>query len=219
MPTLDDIPPQLSRAKVCSLADVRNGFWHVNMDEYFRKLTAFRTPYGRYVWNRMPFGITPAPEVFQMKLHQCLEGLEGIFTIADDTLIVGEGSTHEEAVANHDQRMTKFRKRCQERNIRLNESKLQLKMTSLTYVGHLLTSEGLKPDPQKVAAVQHMPAPTDFKGARRLLGVVNYLARFMPLLADICRPIRQLTKMDVPWRWTEAEEEASFRENQKSYCF
>ena len=81
MPTLDDILPQLSRAKVFSLADVRNGFWHVNMDEYSLKLTAFGTPYGRYVWNRMPFGITPAPEVFQMKLHQCLGGLEGIFPI------------------------------------------------------------------------------------------------------------------------------------------
>ena len=82
--------------------------------------------------------------------------------------------------------MRKFLKRCQERNIRLNESKLRLKMTSLTYVGHLLTSEGLKPDPKKVAAIQHMPAPTDVKGARRLLGVANYLARFIPHLADIC---------------------------------
>ena len=131
----------------------------MNMDEYSRKITAFGTPYGRYVWNRMPFGITQAPEVFQMKLHQCLEGLQEMFPIEDDILIVGEGSTHEEAVANHDQRMRKFLKRCQERNIRLNESKLLLKMTSLTYVGHLLKSKGLKPDPQKVAAsaVQHMP--------------------------------------------------------------
>lgn len=108
MPTLDDILPELSRARVFSLADIRNGFWHVCLDEQSRRLTTFGTPYGRYCWNRMPFGIAPAPEVFQMKLQQELEGLSGVYPVADDIFIVGEGTTTTEANVSHDQRMREF---------------------------------------------------------------------------------------------------------------
>lgn len=87
MLTIGDILLDLSRAKVFTVCDVKNGFWHVTLDEESSYMTTFSTPYGRYRWLRMPMGISLAPEVFQRK---ALEGLQGIYVIADDILITGE---------------------------------------------------------------------------------------------------------------------------------
>ena len=76
--------PDLSKAKVFSVCDVKNGFWHVELDEDSSYLTTFGTPFGRYRWLKMPFGISPAPEYFQHRLDQAIEGLPGVRTVADD---------------------------------------------------------------------------------------------------------------------------------------
>ena len=202
VPTLDDILPELARARVFSIADVRNGFWHIAFDDESSELTTFSTPFGCYRWKRWPFGVSPAPEVFQMKLHQLLEGLPGVFAIADDILITGEGSSEVEATADHDRKLHAFLQRCQQNGIKLNKEKFRHRLTSVSYMGHLLTADGLKPDRQKVQAILDMPKPTDVSGIRRVLGVVNYLSRFTENLADLCRPLRQLTDKDNAWEWT-----------------
>ena len=82
--------------------DVRNGFWHVELDDESSRLTTFSTLFGRYRRKRMPFGIAPASELFQCKLEQQLEGLAGVKNIHDDILVLGEGNTVAEAISNHD---------------------------------------------------------------------------------------------------------------------
>ena len=139
-----------------------------------------------------------------------MEGLSGVYPVADDILIVGEGAAAAEATASHDRRMREFLQRCQVRNIKLNAAKFRFKVPSLQYVGHVLTSDGLRVDPQKIRAIREMPSPTDVAGVRRLLGIVNYLARFLPNLADKCTGFRRLTQKDVVWQWGESEE-ADFR--------
>ena len=86
---------RLAGAKVFTKCDVRNGFWHVQLDEQSSYLTTFHTPFGRYRWKRLPFGISSAPEVFQRKMHELIEGLDGVEVIADDFLIVGFGESAE----------------------------------------------------------------------------------------------------------------------------
>ncbi len=98
----------------------------------------------------MPMGISPAPEVFQRLLNQALEGLQGIHIIADDVLITGEGETVEMAYKDHDRKLRLFLDRCRQRNIKLYAEKFRLRQRELLYIGHLLTSEGLKVDPEKV---------------------------------------------------------------------
>ena len=98
MPTLDDILPELSKARVFTVADAKNGFWHVELDEPSSLLTTFGTPWGRFKWKRMPFGISPAPEEFQMRMDEALEGLTGVCAIHDDILIYGSGDSDEEAL-------------------------------------------------------------------------------------------------------------------------
>ena len=104
MPVVDDILPDIARAKVFSVLDLKSGFWHVRLDEYSSMLTTMGTPFGRFRWKRLPFGIAPAPEVFQQRLDEALMGLDGVIVIVDDILVYGEGDSVEEAEADHDQR-------------------------------------------------------------------------------------------------------------------
>jgi len=92
----------------------------------------------------MPFGISPAPECFQRKLDQNLQGFEGVYKVADDIVITGRGASKEEAVRNHDTNLVKLLERCRMRNLKLNREKLQLKCSETTFIGHVLTSEGVK---------------------------------------------------------------------------
>ena len=86
-PVLDDILPRLSKARVFSICDVSSGFWHVELDESSSRLTTFATPFGNFRWKRLPFGVSTAPELFQMHLDAAIDGLNGIAPIVDDILI------------------------------------------------------------------------------------------------------------------------------------
>jgi len=103
LPVIDDLLPELSKAKVFSVVDAKNGFWHVQLDTDSSFLTTFGTPWGRYRWTQMPFGISPAPEEFQRHLNTALAGLQGVVPIFDDILIYGVGETKAEAIESHDQ--------------------------------------------------------------------------------------------------------------------
>lgn len=211
IPTIDDILPDLYRAKVFTVCDVKHGFWHVKLEEESSYLTTFATPFGRFRWLRMPMGISPAPEVFQRMLTQALEGLPGIYLIADDVLITGDGDTQETALNDHDVKLRQFLSRCREKNIKLNSEKFRLRQQEVPYIGHLLTADGLKIDPEKIRAVRDMPRPTDVKGLQRLMGMVNYLSKFYKHLSDDCEILRQLTHKDNMWEWAEMHDNAFSR--------
>lgn len=156
----------------------------------------------------MPFGISSAPEEFQHRLDEVLEGLENVEVIADDIVIYGVGDSNEEAEASHDTAFRALLTRCRERNLKLNKKKIRFKMASVAYMGHILTPEGLAPDPEKVRAVQEMPRPLDAQGVQRLLGVVTYLAKFLPQLSTICEPLRRLTDREARFDWMPHHDEA-----------
>ena len=208
LPVIEDILPELTDVKVFSQADPKDGFLQIQLDEESSKLTTFQTPSGRYRYLRMSFGISPAPECFQRKLDQNLEGLNGVYKIADDILITGRGSSMNEAVKDHDANLLKLLHRCRERNLKLNRGKLQLKCPETPFIGHVLTPEGVKPDPSKVAAILKMEPPKDVAAVRRLVGIANYLSKFLSKLSELCEPLRRLTHKDVEWRWSVEQEEA-----------
>ena len=137
-----------------------------------------------------------------------LEGLPGVLTIHDDILLYGEGDTYEEASRDHEAKLHKLIMRCREQNIKLNKDKMKLRLHQVPYIGQLLTSEGLKPDPEKVKAIIEMPKPKDIAAVRRFIGFVNNLSRFMPRLSEVCELLPRLTMKDVEWHWTEHQEQA-----------
>ena len=131
----------------------------------------------------MPYGIAPASEEFQRWLHKALEELHGGWTIVDDIIVFGVGATDEEAVVDHDHKLLVLLERCRQRHgqrhIKLNKDKMKFKLPQLSYVGHVISSEGLKPDPAKVEAIQIMPPPSDKQGFRRIMVIGE-------LLGEIC---------------------------------
>ena len=208
IPTVDHLLTDISNAKVFSLADIKNAFWHVPLDAESSFLTTFNTPLGRMKWKRMPFGISVAPEEFQRRIDENLEGLEGVKAIADDILIWGDGENIEEATASHDKRLLALLERCHQKNIKLNKEKFRLRKTELFYMGVVLTDKGVKPDPKKQECIQSMPAPTNKDEVRRLLGVVTYLSRFSEDLSTKSEPIRALLKNNTAFIWEENEQKA-----------
>jgi len=201
LPTIEDIATRLYGAKVFTIVDVKNGFWHVALDEHLSYLTTFHTPFGRYRWRRMPFGICSAPEIFQRKIHEIIEKLQGVEVVADDFLVVGHGESCEEANRDHDKNLDAFLRRCAEKGVRLNSDKIKLRLSEVPFIGHRATSEGLCVDPAKVQAIQEMPVPQSVAAVQRLLGMAQYLSKS---LAEITQPLRILTQKDMEWLWEEA---------------
>ena len=112
MPVIEDILPELGKAKVFTKVDCKDGYWQIKLTDESSLLTTFATPFDRYKWNRMPFGISPASEIFQLRLHEAFEGLDGVYAIADDILVAGAGDTMKDAVADHDVKIKKLLGRC-----------------------------------------------------------------------------------------------------------
>ena len=154
------------------------------------------------LWNQ------PAPEHFQQKLNQNLQGLPGLFRIADDLLITGQGDTKEDADIDHDANQVRLLQRCRERNIRLNKAKFDFICQQVTFIGHLLISEGVKPDPREIDAIVNMETPIDVQGVQHLIGMVKYLLKFLTNLSELCQPLCKLTHKDAQWQWTQEQERA-----------
>ena len=208
LPTLDDVLHQFKDAKLFTKLDIKQAYWHVRLDEESSYLTTMITPFGRYRWMRLPFGLKVSSEIFQRKLTDALEGLKNTVNVADDIVIAGCGKDITEAQANLKRREQELDQRCQEKHIVLNDQKRVSEKTEIPFMGHLITSAGIKPDPEKISAIQNMPSPTDVPAVRRLCGTVQYLARFIPNLAQHTEPLRRLTKKSSVWNWTSECDEA-----------
>jgi RNase H-like domain found in reverse transcriptase/Reverse transcriptase (RNA-dependent DNA polymerase)/Integrase zinc binding domain/Integrase core domain len=211
IPTIDELLPELSRARVFTTLDAKHGFWQLELDYESSLLTTFWGPDGRYRWKRCPFGISPAPELFQQRLHEVLYGLTGVVTVADDILVYGVGNTDEEALVSHNINLECVLFRLAAANLRLNGTKVKLCQDEVKFYGHLLTKDGIKVDQDKVDAIRKMPVPTDAKAIQRFLGMVTYLNRYIPNLSTQTAPLRELTHNDVEFCWTNRQQ-ASFEE-------
>ena len=142
----------------------------------------------------MPFGISLAPEEFERRLYEQLSGLDGEEILRDDILVAGYGETQEEAEVNHDENLKKLLDRARKANLKLNSKKMNLKKQQVKFMGHVITQDGLKPDPDKVKAVKNMPKPKCKQEVLSLLGFINYLARFLQKLSEVAQPLRDLTR-------------------------
>ena len=202
MRTIEDVIAEIPDAKVFSVLDAKAGFLQIQLDEESSYLTCMNTPLGRVRWKRLPFGLVCRPEIFQRIMDQMLESIPGAFAIADDVLIAGRDVPH------HDVILREALQKATEYNLRLNMKKCLIRQPSVPYVGHLVTSEGLKPDPQKVAAVQEMPVPQNKEDVKRFIGFVTYLSKFIPNLSEIDAPLRQMTKSDVEFQWQPSQQTA-----------
>lgn len=198
IPTCEDILAKLNGKKIFTIIDMRQGFWQIKLDEESSRLCTFNTPFGRYCMRRLPFGISSAPEVFQKRSNEIFGDIEGVHVVFDDLIIAAVDGQE------HDYILKKVLQRARETGVKFNESKVQLKVSEVKYLGHVISKDGVRPDPQKVCAILDMPTPTDRVGLQRFLGMVTYLSKFVPNFSALTGQLRQLLKKDVGWHWQEA---------------
>ncbi|UYV78016.1 hypothetical protein LAZ67_15003200 [Cordylochernes scorpioides] len=165
-------------------------------------LTTFLTPFGRYRFKRLPFGISSAPEVFQRKMSNLLESQSGVNCHMDDIVIWG--ATREE----HDERLRCVLRKLQDSGLTLNKEKCIFSVKEIKFLGHLITERGVLPDPNKVQGIREFPSPSSISEVRRFLGMVNFTGKFIPDLSTILYPLNQLLVKRNDWRWDSAQEEA-----------
>ena len=201
LPVLQDILPKLHKARIFSKFDVQEAYWHVQLDDEASYLTTMITPFGRYRWLRLPFGLKVSSEIFQRRLTEALGDLPQTFCIADDIIVVGQGQNDSDAKKDLVLHADLLKKRCHNRNIKLNERKAVTEQKEVTFMGHVITADCIRPDLNKVLAIRDMPTPQNIHDARRLCGMIQYLARFLPDLADMLEPIRALTRKNTQWDW------------------
>ena len=141
-------------------------------------------------------------------MHELIEGLQGVEVVADDFVTVGFRESLEEAVRDHDENLDAFLLRCSVRGVKLNAQKMRLRLREVPFIGHLATDRGLCADPAKVRAIIQMPPPKDVAGVQRLLGMIQYLSKFLPHLSDLTKPLRDLTQRETEWVWDQPQQEA-----------
>ena len=208
MPILTENLHKLRKARIFSIIDVKDGFFNIPLDEESSLATTMHTTAGRYRWLVMPFGVSSAPEEFQMRLNTALEGVENIVIQADDILVFGVGETDDEAEKDHDLALLNLAERGIQANIRFNLPKLKFKLPRVMYNGEILTKDGVEPDPEKVKAIIDMPPPTDKPGLHRYIGMLTYLSPFCPNLSSVLQPLRQLLQDDQMFIWSEIQQTA-----------
>ena len=208
IPTLEENIHRFHQAKVFSTFDIREAFQTIKLTDESSMLTTMHTPWGRYRWTRLPFGISSAPEEFQRRLHDVLCGLDGVINIADDIIVMGRGESQAEANLDHDRTVVELLARLSQHKLKLNPDKIKFKTHTAPFMGHVLTPEGLKPSAEIVTAVLDMPQPTDKAATRRFLGTITYLSKFCPHLSEVVRPLRDLTHIKQDFIWADQHTKA-----------
>ena len=156
-------------------------------------------PLGKGAGGSAPYGICPAPDCFQQQLDHCLEGLKGVYRIADDLLIIGQEDTDEKAVLDHDQNLKNLLERCRARNIKLNK-RFQFKSRAMSFIGHVMIMNGLNAGREEVEAVIKMEQPAaDVTAVQRFTGLVKYLSKFQQDLSEMCEPLWTLNTLSNCW--------------------
>ena len=169
----------------------------MKLDKASSLLTTFNTPFGRYRYNRLPFGLSSAQDVFQEHIERIFGDIPGCTGIADDLVIAG----WQEDGSDHDATLRTVLERARTSGTRFNEEKMVVRCKEIPFFGHLIGENGVRADPTKVQAIMNMAEPENVKELQTFLGMTNYLSRFTPRLASLSSPLRDLCKQDSEYQW------------------
>ena len=189
LPRIEDILNALAGNKYFTILDMKSGYHQIELFEPHKERTAFTVgPLGFYEFNRMPFGLVNAPATYQRLMEECFFGLhlDICYIYLDDLIIFSK--TFDE----HVERLKRIFNRLREVNLKLSPKKCEFFKKKVRYVGHIVSADGIEPDPQKVEKVKDWPTPTNPDEVRRFLGFVGYYRRFIKDFSKTARPLSDL---------------------------
>jgi len=204
LPRIDMCLNALGGSRLFSTLDLRAGYWQTLIDERDRDKTCFVTRKGTYRFKVLSFGLANAPALFQRLMDLVLVGLtwEVCLVYLDDVIIMSE---------NFDEHLRRLKivfERLHAANLKLKASKCKLFQREVVFLGHLVTADGIAPDPAKIRAVQDWPRPRNLTETRAFVGLASYYRNHIEKFAEIARPLHELTKKYQQFQWTDRQEEA-----------
>ncbi len=203
MPLITDILDSLGQSCIFSTLDLFSGYWEVELDEESCQKTAFASPTGLWEFTILPFGICNAPALFQRLMQHVLAGLDSFSSVYLDDIIIFSKNFEDHMI-----HLEQVFQRLAEHGLTLKPKKCFFVQQEITYLGHIVTPSGLKPDPSKVQAVRDYPVPTDLGSLRRFIGMSSFYRKFVQGFATIAACLTNLTKKGISFNWTQQCQQA-----------
>lgn len=199
LPSIQDCLDSLSGATLYSTLDLQSGYWQIKVDEQDRHKTAFATRSGLFEYVSMPFGLCNAPSTFQRCMELVVGGLQWktLLVYLDDVIIFA--SSTDEMV----QRMDEVFTRLGHAGLKLRPDKCSLFQKQVTYRGHIVSGDGIGPDPQKIQAIKEWTTPRNTTDIRAFLGLCSYYRRFIKGFSARAHPLLKLLEACQVFKWTE----------------
>ena len=202
LPHVDELYAKLSGGKQFTKLDLSNAYQQLMLDEASQELTTINTEKGLFSYQRMPFGISAAPAIFQRTMETVLQGIPMTAIYLDDILITGKD------LDEHLQNLDMVLNRLQMNGMRLRNEKCSFLKPEVVYLGHKIDSEGIHPTTDKCQAIKEAPVPTNLGELRSYLGLLNYYHKFLPNLSSTLAPLYKLLNKNTKWTWTQNQMEA-----------
>ncbi|GFS49775.1 hypothetical protein TNCV_4344561 [Trichonephila clavipes] len=193
LPIIEDVLDTLQEAKVYSTLDLRNGFFHVDVDEDCRKYTSFIVPDGQFEFNKVPFGLSISPGVFQRYVSSIFRDLtrKGIVISYLDDLVI--------PAKNEQEGLEKLKiifEVAKKYGLEIKFKKCQFLKKKIEFLGHIVESGTIKPSPTKTLAVRKFPEPTTIKQVQSFLGLTGYFRKYIKDYSKIAKPLSHLTRKE-----------------------
>ena len=199
MPTVEETLQEISNAKLFSKLDLNMAFHQIELAPESRDITTFAAPSGLYRYKCLLFGVNMATEKFQNLIWQVLKDCPGTYNIHDDILVVGRNEEE------HDHNLDTALRKLEESGLTLNYDKCIMGASSMTYMGDILSADGLLLSEKRIEAIIDAPAPRNQFEVRSFLGSVQFCAKFIPQFATISAPLWDLTSKTASWNWGKKE--------------
>ena len=197
LPKIDGMYANLRSAKIFTTLDLRSGYYYISLDNESKAKTAFVTPFGKYEFNAVPFGLAQAPAYFQQLISIVLQDCSD-FAMAylDDIIIFSQNKEH------HLKHIEIIFKKLKKADLKLKESKCDFFKKEIHYLGHLILVSGIQPLPEKLESIHSLPKPRSPKEIKQFLGLTGYYRKFIPRFSDMARLLTKLLAHDCEFKWT-----------------
>lgn len=195
LPNITEVLDSLSGSIYFSHLDMYQSYYNISLEQHSRKYTAFCS--GQYQMTRMPMGLKTSPGSFSRMITIAMSGLthEKCLVYLDDLIVFGRN------LSMHNKNLQDVFERLRKVNLKLNPQKCNFLKKELLYLGHVISGNGILPDPDKIRIVQNYPRPTNVDETRRFVAFVNYYRKFMPNFAELAYPLNKLCRKNASFVW------------------